>query len=52
MNDTPKPEKPFYLELDFGEALARYAQTKADEVKPPPGAKPKRARPPQKPKSA
>ncbi len=50
MNDTPKPERPLYLDLDFGEALARYAQTKPDEVTPAPGQKKKVARPEPKPK--
>lgn len=49
MNDTPKPERPLYLDLDFGEALARYAQTKPDEVTPAPGQAPKAARPPKRP---
>lgn len=50
MNDTPKPERPLYLDLDFGEALARYAQTKPEEVTPAPGQKRKTPRPGQKPK--
>lgn len=50
MNDTPKPERPLYLDLDFGEALARYAQTKPEEVTPAPGQKRKPSRPEQKPK--
>ncbi len=37
MNDTPKPQAPFALDIDFGEALARFAQTKPEEVEPPPG---------------
>lgn len=48
MNDTPKPERPLYLDLDFGEALARYAQTKPEEVTPAPGQTKKAARPPKK----
>ena len=51
MNDTPKPERPLYLDLDFGEALARYAQTKPEEVTPAPGQKRKPPRPRPKPKS-
>lgn len=50
MNDTPKPERPLYLAMDFGEALARYAQTKPEEVEPAPGQKKKAARPERKPK--
>lgn len=50
MNDTPKPERPLYLDLDFGEALARYAQTKPEEVTPAPGQRKKLARPEPKPK--
>lgn len=50
MNDAPKPERPLYLDLDFGEALARYAQTKPEEVTPAPGQKKKPARPEPKPK--
>ena len=37
MNDTPKPQAPFALDIDFGEALARFAQTKPEEVEPPKG---------------
>jgi len=39
-----KTEQPLYLEMEFGEALARFAQTKPQEVTPPPGKKPKRPR--------
>ena len=46
MNDDPKPEAPFALDLDFGEALARFAQTKPEEVEPAPGQTRKAARPP------
>lgn len=45
MNDTPKPERPLYLDMDFGEALARFGQTKPEEVEPAPGQKKKAARP-------
>ena len=45
MNDNPKPEAPFALDIDFGEALARFAQTKPEEVEPAPGQKPKQPRP-------
>ncbi len=45
MNDAPKPEKPLFLDLDFGEALARFARTKPEEVEPAPGQKKKAARP-------
>lgn len=45
MNDDPKPDTPFALDIDFGEALARFAKTKPEEVEPPPGKKKKAARP-------
>lgn len=45
MNDTPKPEAPLALDIDFGEALARFAQTKPEEVEPAPGQKRKTPRP-------
>ena len=45
MNDTPKPERPLYLDLNFGEALARYGRTKIEEVTPAPGQKKKVPRP-------
>ena len=49
MNDeASKPERPLYLDMDFGEAMARFAQTKPEEVKPAPGQKQKIARPPKK----
>lgn len=48
MSEAPKPERPLYLDMDFGEALARYAQTKPEEVTPAPGQKKKAARPPKK----
>mgnify|MGYP003576374023 CR=1 FL=1 len=50
MNDKAKPERPLYLDMDFGEALARYAQTKPEEVEPAPGQKRKPPRPERKPK--
>jgi len=40
-----KLERPLYLDMPFGEALARYAQTNPEEVKPPPTRKRKGARP-------
>ena len=49
MSEAPKPERPLYLDMDFGEALARFAQTKPEEVAPAPGQKQKAARPPKKP---
>lgn len=49
MNEAPKPERPLFLDMDFGEALARYAQTKPEEVQPAPGQKKKAARPGPKP---
>lgn len=43
MNDK-KLERPLFLDMPFGEALARYAQTKPEEVEPPEGRKRKAAR--------
>ena len=40
-----KTEPPLFIDMPFGEALARYAQTKPEEVRPPPGRKRKTARP-------
>jgi hypothetical protein len=40
-----KLERPLFLDIPFGEALARYAQTKPEEVEQPPGRKRKGARP-------
>ncbi len=37
MSEAKKPERPLHLDVDFGEALARYAQTKPEEVEPPKG---------------
>ena len=37
-----KTEPPLYLEMEFGEALARYAQTKPEQVEPPKGKTKKR----------
>lgn len=39
-----KTEPPLHLDMDFGEALVRFAQTKPEEVEPPPGKKPKVAK--------
>ncbi len=39
-----KPEPPFVLDMDFGEALGRYAKTRPEEVEPPAGRKRKEAR--------
>ena len=50
MNEAPKPERPLFLDMEFGEALARFAQTRPDEVTPPPGQKKKAVRPEPKPK--
>lgn len=50
MNEAPKPERPLFLDMDLGEALARYAQTKPEEVEPAPGQKRKAPRPGPKPK--
>lgn len=48
MSEAKKPERPLFLDMDFGEALARYAQTKPEEVTPAPGQRKKVARPPKK----
>jgi thymidylate kinase len=34
-DEAPEPEQTLYLDMDFGEAMARFAQTKASEVEPP-----------------
>jgi hypothetical protein len=34
-----KLERPLYLDMAFGEAMARYAQTRPGEVEPPAGRK-------------
>ena len=49
-DEAPKPERPLYLDMDFGEAMARFAQTKPEEVTPVPGQKRKAPRPEPKPK--
>jgi hypothetical protein len=51
MNEAKKPERPLYLDMDFGEALQRFAQTKPEEVTPAPGQKRKPARPEPKPRT-
>lgn len=40
-----KTEPALFLDMDFGEALKRYAQTKPEEVTPAPGQKRKGAGP-------
>lgn len=45
MSEAPKSERPLYFDMDFGEALRRFAQTKPDEVTPAPGQTKKAARP-------
>jgi hypothetical protein len=40
-----KLERPLFLDLDFGEALERFAKTKPEEVKPPAARKRKRGPP-------
>ena len=40
-----KTDPPLHLEMGFDEALARFAQTKPEEVEPPPGRKRKKAKP-------
>ena len=32
----PKLERPLFIDMDFGEALQRFVQTKPDEVQAPP----------------
>lgn len=44
-DEAPKPERPLFLDMEFGEALARFAQTKPEEVTPAPGQTKKAARP-------
>lgn len=47
MSDDPaKLERPLFIEMDFGEALVRYAQAKPEEVQPAPGRKLKNAKEP------
>jgi hypothetical protein len=38
-----KTEPPLHLDMEFGEALARFAQTKPEEVEPPKGKKRKKS---------
>jgi len=45
VKEPKKLERPLHLDMPFGEALARYAQTKPEEVEPPPGQKRKGGRP-------
>jgi hypothetical protein len=40
-----KLERPLFLEMPFGEALARYGLTKPEEVTPAPGQKRKGVKP-------
>ncbi len=47
-DEEAKLERPLFLGMEFGEALARYAQTKPEEVTPAPGQKKKAARPQKK----
>lgn len=53
-SDKRKTEPPLYLDMDFGEALTRFARVKPEEVKEsverakqkkPPGEKPARRQP-------
>jgi hypothetical protein len=37
-----KTDPPLHLDMEFGEALARFAQTKPEEVEPPKGKKRKK----------
>jgi hypothetical protein len=41
---SKKTEPPLRLDMDFGEAMKRFARTRPDEVQPPPGRKPKSAK--------
>lgn len=50
MSTDKKLERPLFIDMDFSEALRRYAQTKPEEVEPPPGQKKKAVRPEPKPK--
>ena len=45
-----KLERPLFLDMDTDEALARFIQTKPEEVTPAPSQKRKAARPSPKPK--
>ena len=38
-------ERPLFLDMDFEEALGRFAQTRPQDVRPPPSKKRKEARP-------
>ena len=40
-----KLERPLFLDIPFGEALVRFAQTNPKEVEPAPGRKRKAAKP-------
>ena len=51
MSTDKKLERPLFIDMDFGEALRRFAQTKPEEVQQPPGQAKKAARPRPKPKS-
>lgn len=51
MSADKKLERPLFINMDFGEALRRFAQTKPEEVEPAPGQKKKAVRPKPKPKS-
>jgi hypothetical protein len=43
--NSKKLERPLFLDMAFREALERYAQTKPEEVQPPPGKRRKGAKP-------
>lgn len=45
MSTEKKLERPLFIDMDFSEALRRYAQTKPEEVTPPPKKERKAARP-------
>lgn len=49
MSTDKKLERPLFIDMDFGEALRRFAQTKPEEVEPAPGQRKKAVRPKPKP---
>jgi hypothetical protein len=42
---SKKTEPPLFIDMDFGEAMKRFAQTRPEEVEPPPSRKRKGAKP-------
>ena len=51
MSADKKLERPLFIDMDFGEALRRFAQTKPEEVEPALGQRKKAVRHKPKPKS-